>query len=164
MKFFLSLFFIFVFGAHDFYVSITEIDFNPEANTLEIAIKTFANDIEQAIDKEEEAMLNIGEMNEHPDCDTYLKDYFKNHLKIEVDGAPAKLEYLGREMEKRDAVWTFFEVFDIEDPKQVKITNLILVDHFKNQQNIVYFGKEEGSPFTLMFTKDKTSEIVKLAE
>lgn len=164
MKLFISLFIFSSFVLHDFYVSITEIDYNPETQSLEIAIKSFADDIEKEIERSEKLLLNIGEEDEHADCSAHLNAYFKKHFKIEVDGVQKELEFLGHEMEKRDAVWTYFEVFDVQEPRVVKITNTILINAHEQQQNIIYFGKQEGRPHTFMCTKDKIEAVVQLVE
>lgn len=148
------------FVAHDFYVSIAEIDYNDESKSLEVSVKVFADDLEKVIKDKEGITLHIGEMNENEQCGAYISAYLKEHFKITVDGEEKSLEYLGHEMEKRDAVWSFFEVFDVDQPKDVQIENSILVNEYEGQKNIVYFGKAEGRPYTLMFNKDKISESI----
>ena len=153
--------FLFSFGLHDYYVSITEIDHNKEANTLEIGVKVFADDVEKVIERKEGVKLNIGELNERDDSDKYLAPYIQEHFKIRVNGEDRKMEFLGHQLEKRDAVWCFFEVFEVESLLEIYIENTILVDEFDEQQNIVYFGKAEGRPHTMIFGKDKTTETLK---
>ncbi len=162
MKLLFSLFLCSVFVAHDFYVSITEIDYNDQSKSLEVSLKIFADDIERVIEEKEGVKLNIGEINENEKCGQYLNAYIKEHFVINVDGEEKVLEYLGHEMEKRDAVWTFFEVFDVDQPSEIKIENTILVNEYEGQQNIVYYGKSEGRPHTLMMNKDRISESIQL--
>jgi len=164
MKLLLPFFLCSVFVVHDFYVSIAEIDYNEGTKSLEISLKVFADDLEKVIEDQKGLKLNIGEINEDAKSGEYMTEYLKEHFIITVDGKEKTLEYLGHEMEKRDAVWTFFEVFDVDNPGNIEIENSILVDEYEGQQNIVYFGKSEGRPYTLMMNKDKTKASIELRE
>ena len=147
------------FIAHDYYVSITEINHNPETESLEIGVKVFADDVETAIYNMDSVKLHIGEMFENKDADKYLSNYISEHLKIKVNGEQVEFQFLGHEMEKKNAVWCFMEAFEIKSPQSIEVENTILIDEFEDQRNIVYYGKNRGAtPHTLILGKDKTKE------
>lgn len=160
---FLILFIPFSIIVHDYFVSITEINHHPELETLEVGVKIFADDVEAAIYKTDNIKLHIGEMFEEKDTDKYLAKYINEHLKIKVNGEPVTLQFLGHEMEKKNAVWCFMEAFEVAIPKSIEIENTILIDEIEDQRNIIYYGKLKGStPYTLIFGKDKTKEELQL--
>ena len=159
----LMLFISFFIVTHDYYVSITEINHNAEMETLEIGVKIFADDVENAILKSDSVKLNIGEMFEHESTDKYLSQYLNEHLKIKVNGKMITMQFLGHEMEKKNAVWCFMEAFDVDVPESLEIENTILIQEFEEQKNIVYYGKSRGAtPHTLIMGKDKTKEHLRL--
>ena len=133
-------------GCHDYYVSITEINHNPEMGTLEIGVKIFADDVEKAIYRTDSVKLNIGEMFEHEGTDKYLEAYINEHLKIKVNDQQISMQYLGHEMEKKNAVWCYMEAFEVDVPNSIEIDNTILIDEFDKQPtlNIKCGMKYEG--------------------
>lgn len=161
MRIFLFALLFLSFVSHDYYVSITEIDHNKDSNSLEIGIKVFADDVEKVIEREHGVKLNVGEINEREDSGKYLAPYIQKHFKLKVNGSLRTMEFLGYQMEKRDAVWCFFEIFDVDEIKEILIENTILIDEFDEQKNIIYFGKKEGRPHTMILGKEKTSEVLK---
>ena len=128
------------------------------------SLKIFADDIEQAIQSSENINLKVGEVDEIDRCGKYLSEYLKEHFKITVDGQLKDMEYLGHEMDRMDAVWVFFEAFEVDDPSEILIENTILIEEFEEQRNIVYYGKSDGRPYTAFLAKDKTLELIQIKE
>ncbi|MFB0997547.1 MAG: hypothetical protein QMC28_02445, partial [Flavobacteriales bacterium] len=64
---------------HDFYISITSVDYNQESNKLEITCQFTTHDMEKAILSLHNIDLNFGEPNEHEKADSLLFDYMVSH-------------------------------------------------------------------------------------
>lgn len=122
---------------HPFYVSVTEINHNAEAKTLEISCKVFSDDIEQVLEKNYKATLDITTGKDKSNFDKYIPDYFSKNLIISIDGKPVKLNYVGYETEKESA-HCYFEVENISSLKKMDISNSILYDFIDSEINIMH--------------------------
>lgn len=136
-----------VSGFHPFYVSVTEINQNTAAKSLEISCKFFADDFEETLEKAYKTHLDISTGKDKAAFDQFIPDYINRHLLLLVDGKPAKLNYVGYEKEKESA-YCYFEVPNVSSAKQLDATNSLLYD-FKNEQiNIMHVtvnGKRQST-------------------
>lgn len=127
-------------GAHKFYVSITKVEFSEEAQSLQIISKIFIDDIEATLQKRYDPKVSLDTEKETEAHARLLEKYVLQKLKVEVDGVPYQLEYLGREYEN-DVVKCYLEVPGITDLGRIEIENSILMDMFEEQQNIIHVKK-----------------------
>ena len=139
----LFLFFVLIFfagskhaSAHPFYVSICQIDYNNESHSLEISVKIFADDLLLALEKRKHTDIHLGEDKENPETNSYIFDYLTDNLKITVDKNPLEYYLLGKEMED-DAVWCYLEIKNVNKFSDIYVSNSILTEIFKTQNNIV---------------------------
>ncbi|MEL7339619.1 MAG: DUF6702 family protein [Bacteroidota bacterium] len=132
---------------HPFYFSLTQIDHNPQTNSLEITVKLFTGDIELALEAQGTGRMFLGEaQKEHIKADLYLERYLKQHFQLNVNGEAVQYEYLGKEVEL-DVVWCYVEVANVADVRKLVIKNSLLVEEFEDQQNVVQvkIGKQKKS-------------------
>ena len=143
---------------HPFYVSVTEINHNAAAKTLEISCKMFSEDIEQILEKNYRTTLDITEEKDRVNFDKYLPDYMTRHLGIVVDGKPVRLNYVGYELDKESA-WCYFEVENVGTAKKLDITNSILHDFTNEQINIMHVTVNGNRKSTKMNYPDKNTSL-----
>jgi hypothetical protein len=122
---------------HDFHVSITQIDHNAQAGTLEIAVKIFVDDLEGSIAALGGGKLHLGEPTQAANADSILFAYLENRLQVVVSDKPQKMTWVGNEIEA-DAVWCFLEIGQIKNISNIEITNRILMERFDDQANVVH--------------------------
>ncbi len=146
--------------AHPFYVSICQIDYNGDNQSLEISLKIFIDDIEEIMEKEGVGRLYLGELRENKESDKYISRYLAQQFKIKVDGQEQPLEYLGKETDV-DAIWCYLEGLNVSPFSNVEIRNSILMDHIDSQVNLVH-EKQEGTEKSLKFNKDKRTGTLEL--
>src|SRR4051812_25875749 len=75
-------------GVHPFYIAVTEINYNAKDKDLEISCKMFAEDLEQILEKNNKATLDITSDKDKARFDRYIPDYIGKHLDLIVDGKP----------------------------------------------------------------------------
>ena len=126
-----------VAAVHPFYLSVTEINHNASAKTLEISCKMFADDFEAIIEKNYKTTLDITTEKDKVHFDRYIPDYIIKRLFISVDGKPVKLNYIGFENE-RESAYVYLEVVNVPDLKKIEINNSILYDFVSEQINILH--------------------------
>lgn len=122
---------------HPFYVSVTEINHNSSEQSVEISVRIFTDDFENALKKAYAKPVDLVNPPRKSFADSLVADYLKKNLRIKADGKILQMEYLGYEKES-EAVWTYFEVKNISAPAILEIENKILYDYLNQQINMVH--------------------------
>ena len=141
---------------HEFYVSLTEIRYNPGSERLEVSMRIFPDDLDRALERNFGISAHLATEKEPVEADSLLQIYLDFHFAIEVDGEPVTLKYLGKEPEA-DAIWCYMESEPIIDFGSILIRSSLLTDEFEDQVNIiqVYAGKWNKG---LLLTGEHTSD------
>ena len=143
---------------HDFHVSITKIDLNPESKKLEVMIKLFTDDLSTTLDAFAGKALNLGTQKEPPSANDALKKYIGSGFEISVNGKPVVLNYLGKQQED-EATWVYLESEKLGKVKQVGVVNSLLTERFDDQANLINL-KVNGDKEALTLRKGQTSGLV----
>lgn len=147
------------FTLHPFYISLTDMVYNPESERIEIAQKIFWNDLEVALANEYQEPVDFLNPKQPERLEEILENYLLEKNKLKMHGKPLSLSYLGYEIEE-DAAWFYLESEQVELAKEIFITNELLIDEFPSQQNIVNFYINK-KPKSLITHKDKTEGVLK---
>lgn len=146
---------------HDFHVCITQIDYQPNRNTLEITIKIFTDDLEGTLENLGAPRLNIGHSTlEHAMTDSLIKSYFHNRFKINAPKQGLTLDWIGKEVEL-DATWCYFECKMLPGQKEIEVFNRILIERFDDQMNIIHF-KGGNRTQSIVFDLNKSRETIQI--
>lgn len=143
---------------HEFHVTVTNVDHNPRTQALEITFKLFTDDIEKTVKTLGGSELRLGSPQEAGNANILLKEYLQNRFQLRIDGHPATLEWVGKEVEL-DAVWCYLEVRQVPQVKEIEVTNRILTELFADQTNIVHLNAN-GETKSLFLSKEKVAEVV----
>jgi hypothetical protein len=127
---------IFLFSAHEFHLSLTEIRHNSETRSLEVSIKLFTDDLLLALEQAGAPKMELGTENEPPEANELIESYLKAHFKLMVNGKPTEFTYLGKEAEL-DATWCFVEVKDVKKVQAIEVQNTLLLEAFDDQTNMI---------------------------
>lgn len=144
-------------SAHDFHVSITQMEQNGETGRLEVAVKVFTDDLEAAIQPAGMSTLHLATREEHAAADSLIRQYLLEHVRLHVDGIPVVLAYLGKETEA-DATWCYLESGPMGRIGQLKVTNTVLFTQFDDQVNIIHW-KKDGKTRARMVSANERSVI-----
>ncbi|WP_254712976.1 DUF6702 family protein [Polaribacter sp. NJDZ03] len=124
------------FSAHKYYLSLTQIEYRSELQTVQITINVFMDDIEFAINKDYNIDLQLTTKKELKDNDVYFIKYLNKKLHLKVDGTPKSFNYIGKEYDG-DLVYFYLEIEDIKELNTIEIINKILTNHFPEQENLI---------------------------
>jgi len=122
---------------HPFYISVTEIDHNQKTKTVQVSVRVFFDDFENALDKHYKTSINILKPKDRKEVDRLISDYIKNHLQIKANDKMLNLKYLGYQIEE-DAAWCYFESDKIESIQKLFIENDILFEQHDSQINMIH--------------------------
>lgn len=141
---------------HPFFVSVIDISHNEKAETIEISIRTFTNDLEKRIAAENNIVLDLSRANEKTKADVAISAYLNKKFALTANGKNCKMDYLGYEIQK-ESTWTYFEVKNIKQLNQLKIQCEVLFGINPQQINIIHVkAKQETKSFELIYPKNST--------
>lgn len=137
---------LFAFTTHKYYLSLTQIEYKKESQSLQIIINVFMDDIEIALNKDYSIDLQLTTKQELKDADEYFTKYLTEKLNFTVNNQNVKFKYIGKEYEG-DLVYFYLEIDNIKNPTSLEVENKILLKHFEEQQNVVKMkvGKKRRS-------------------
>ena len=150
------------FNVHKFYVSVTKVEYNKDAETLQIITKIFIDDVEDVLNERYKTETFLDTKKESARDRELLKEYILKKLKIEVNGEKADLNYLGIEYET-DIVKAYIEIAGVKDCTSIGVENTILMEKFEEQQNIIHF-KVGDYKRSMMLEKENPNGLIKFDE
>ena len=142
-------FFLLTGFCHKFYVSISEVNHNAENASLEISMKIFTDDLEDALEVGTSKKIWLGDpKREVPETDSLLANYLERKLTFTVNGEAQTPVFIGKELEA-DVTWCYLEIKGVTDLKSIAIDNRLLLDLFDEQKNLIhiYANDKEKSLF-----------------
>lgn len=143
---------------HDFHTSLTEMRVNAKEKTVEVTVRVFTDDLENALTKmAANQRVRLEAADKH---DLLIDRYLKQHFMLTTaSGKPRPFRYLGKEFEA-DATWLYLE-FPLTEPLAgAKLQQLVLLDLFDDQTNLVnvFYGNDEKRSF-LFNQKNKLHQL-----
>ncbi|WP_178983568.1 DUF6702 family protein [Winogradskyella helgolandensis] len=123
-------------SSHEYYVSVTEIEYAEEQQSLQIISQIFIDDFETLLRKRYDEAITLAVEDESETVETYMNRYLSDKLKIIVNGQDVNFKFIGKEY-KDDITYCYLEIENVSNIKSIEVTNQILFDVFSNQQNIV---------------------------
>ncbi len=140
---------------HDYYVSVTVIEYAKEQQSLQIISQIFINDFEKLLRERYDENITLNSKDEPKSIETYMQRYLSDKLKIKVNGTSVNFKFIGKEY-KDDITYCYLEVENISEIKSLEVSNRTLFDIIPEQQNIVRFKLlKRNKSFLLLPGDDK---------
>ncbi len=122
---------------HPIHVSTTNIEYNAKDSKLEVICTIFTDDFEAALEKQYHTKIDLSKSEMHAAMDALVKNYIAANLQISTNDTPAKLNYLGFEI-NREAVDVYLESDKTAVVKKADVNVSLLHNLFDDQINIVH--------------------------
>jgi len=123
---------------HPIHVSVTEINYNEKSKSLQITSRIFVDELELGIRAQrKEDELDILEPKNGVTTKQMIQEYYAQHLKIKIDGKPAKMNFLGFEREEISIV-SYIEIENIKKLKTIEVLNDVIMEIRDDQSNLVH--------------------------
>lgn len=163
MTIFFNVAFIFGMWAHPLHVSVTEIEYDERESELEIMMRIFTDDLENAIRLQQNINdLDILNPPKGLTTDKLVGSYILTHFAIGLDGKIQDIRYLGQEHEG-EAVVCYLLVSKVKKWNKVEVTNDVLCELFDDQSNLIHVTIGETVK-SLRLVKDKTTSSLSFNE
>lgn len=134
--------------AHPFYLSVTEIFHNPQARSLEITLRVFTDDLEQALRQRQGSPVILSGEHASPGADALVIAYLGEKIRFQADSAYLSWHYVGKEVEP-DATYIYLEVSGIGSLRHFKAENRLFFELYESQRNLLHL-KANGTHKSLM--------------
>jgi len=121
---------------HEYYVSVTSIEFVKEEKSVQIITQIFTDDFETLIRERFDGRVTLGVENESVLVEEYMQRYLSDKLRVTLNGMPVEFNFIGKEY-KDDIAYCYLEIVNISEVKSIEVKNRVLFDVFTDQQNIV---------------------------
>ena len=122
---------------HPFFVSVIDINHNEKEATIEISARTYTDDLEKMIQKEFNVKLDLNQANQKEQANKYINQYMQKKMALSTNGIKYKMEYVGYEIQK-ESTWSYFEIKEVKQIKQLNVFCEILFGIDPNQINILH--------------------------
>jgi len=136
-------------AAHAYHASIMEVHYNPQKHQLEVALKVFTDDFEQALSGNQPKSVSLLE-DPKPRLNTLTLALLQRALVFGTKpGEALPWRYMGMEREN-EAHWIYLAVPLAKAPTALYLRNHLLLDTFPDQMNIVNLeasGKKQSALF-----------------
>ena len=134
------LFFCSSLQAHEYYVSISDIEYNTKTQSLEITLKLFTDDLELALQQTDSSAV-LSPEDSLSSQDSLIADYCLKSFSVNLNGNEAPYTYIGYEFEE-DVTFCYLEAenFDFNGlvDANIAIENSLLIDILPSQVNLVH--------------------------
>ena len=129
-------------NAHQFYISITNIQHDPEAEKLRIKVKIFVNDLEESIYQDKGIRIGLWKNEPIENAQSYVEEYLSENLSLAINGEAISMSFLSQKVESADVIEDHviicqLEAYDVGRIKTISVRNSLLTEAFDTQANIV---------------------------
>jgi len=121
---------------HKYYISVTQVNYVQEKESLQIISRIFIDDFENALRDHYDKNLILAEKNEPKEIDSYIGMYLKENLTVKINNNDSKITFIGKEYDG-DIMRCYLEVEGVKNIASFEISNKILFDFLEDQQNII---------------------------
>lgn len=121
---------------HKFYLSVTQIEYVQEKQSVQIISRIFMDDFENLLRQNYDKTINLDDDKKAPIVDAYIKKYLAERIKIKINGKDVDFNFVGKETDL-DVMKVYLEIEGIKEIHSFQITNKVLFDLFDEQQNMV---------------------------
>jgi hypothetical protein len=156
VNWFFSLVSVFASALHPIHISVTDIEFDEKAKSLEIMSRIFMDDLETAL-RERYKMPELDVLApKDRTLDDMMREYFNEKFTVTLDRKLQRINYLGHEADGDSFVF-YIEVTNVKKWKEIQVMNTVLMEKHPDQSNIVHVSVR-GDIKSLRLKQDNPSD------
>ncbi|WP_308990581.1 DUF6702 family protein [Mariniflexile litorale] len=121
---------------HKYYISVTQIDYLQNKQSVQVTTRIFIDDFEKLLRERYDETITLAGKNEPTTADLYIERYLKEKIKIKINNKEANLSFIGKEYDV-DIVKCYLEIEGVKKIESFEISNEVLFDLYSEQQNII---------------------------
>jgi hypothetical protein len=126
---------------HKYYVSTTDIFYKADEQQLQLVVRVFTDDLQQALRNFVDQEISLDPNNKSAaEVETILGAYFQENFVLHNASEKVVFSFVGWEY-KQDKTFLYASFENIGAPDQLAWSNSFLMEAFPDQKNIVTFHK-----------------------
>ena len=142
-------------SAHKYYVSVTQVEYKKDKQSVQIISRIFIDDFEKLIRKRYDKDVTLDVENEPEIVNYYIEKYLSEKIHITINDKVSDVIFVGKEYED-DIVYCYLEIENVPSIISFEISNLVFFDLYDEQQNIVRTNiNGKNKSFILIKENDK---------
>lgn len=149
---------MFLSSAHKYYVSVTQISYVKEKQSVQIISRIDISDLEFTLQERYDERIKLTAMDEAPMVDDYIKKYIEQKIEIKINTKEMPFNFIGKEYDN-DLVVCYLEIENIKAINTIEISNMVLFDLFPKQKNVVK-TKINSKTNNLIFTTEDRNQYL----
>ncbi|GAA3609985.1 peptidase E [Flavivirga amylovorans] len=146
-------------SVHKYYLSVTQIDFIKEKQSVQIITRIFIDDFENLLRDRYDESITLATKEEPKTIDVYIKRYLNESIKVKINNEETNLTFIGKEYDQ-DIMRCYLEIEGVTNIKSFEISNKVLFGLFEEQQNIIK-TKINSKQKSFILTPEKESALLK---
>ena len=84
---------------HKFYLSVSDVEYNEETQSLQLITRLFYDDLEAVLKERYDDTIVVDETQDQNVLNGYITKYLQRKLKVKVNGESLIFEFIGKEYE-----------------------------------------------------------------
>jgi hypothetical protein len=139
-------------GLHKFYLSVTQVNYDQEQESLQITSRLFIDDFENILKERYGFTAHLATPAESEEAALYIEKYIRSKFVLAVNGTSREYSFLGKRYDN-DVMVCYLELTGVQAQQlsSISIYNDLLTDLFEDQKNIVHLTvKEQKKSFVLV--------------
>lgn len=150
-----------LFGAHEYHVSTTTINYNAESEAFEIILHAYIDDLELALEQRGHKRLFLGTELETETAESYLRTYIERSFVLKTGEQLLEYTWLGYETTKDlSALNIYLEIPKTALPDQLTVEMPLLTEVYDDQQNVIHVSGPTGLVGYILLRKNQPTEVV----
>ncbi|MBB3123840.1 hypothetical protein FHS04_001349 [Mesoflavibacter sabulilitoris] len=133
----IAIFFLCSFNTlHKYYVSITQIEFVEEQQSVQIISRIFIDDFESVLRKRYDKNITLDRGDDETQIDDYIKKYLLTKIEISINNQEVIPNFIGKKYDD-GIMHCYLEIENIKSISTFQIKNKVLFDMFEDQKNVI---------------------------
>lgn len=155
---FALIFTLFMSSAHKYYVSVTQITYVEDKQSVQLISRIDISDLEYTLQERYDESIKLTNINESSNVDEYIKTYLEQKIEIKINTQEVAFNFIGKEYDN-DLIVCYLEIENVKAINTIEISNMVLFDMFPKQKNVVK-TKINSETNNLIFTSEDRNQYL----
>jgi len=145
-------------GFHKYYISVTEVDYIQQKQSVQITTRIFIDDFEKVLRERYNENIVLAGKEETKEANKYIETYLRSKFKVRINDNDMNLIFIGKEYDI-DIIQCYIEIQNVKQINSIEISNEVLFDVFEDQQNMIKTKINSKQKSFLLNQNNKTAVL-----
>lgn len=145
-------------GFHKYYISVTEVDYVQQKQSVQITTRIFIDDFEKVLRERYNESIVLAGKEETKDVNKYIETYLRSKFKVRINDNDVNFSFIGKEYDI-DIIQCYIEIQNVKQINSIEISNEVLFDLFEDQQNMIKTKINSKQKSFLLNQNNKTAVL-----